>query len=242
MTEVNTVPGNVKMSTRKKHIKEKMARCMEKQLPKSRKKLQVKLLKKLWKNRGEDITAKSIKSKEKYKQKNGCYPGWTEEAREKRKQTFIEKCGKEHSWKGEYGERQCDKTTVEKYGKSSHMMMIEAGIKAQSNKDTGIENKVENILQENNIDYKKQIWIEDFRPDFFLPNHNLIIEADGDYWYGHPKKYDELDEIQQRTKEKDKQKEEYFAQSEYELERFWGSEIRSEKFETKIINSIQQYE
>lgn len=201
-----------------------------------------KTAKHLWENRREEIIEKITKAKREHKKENGKCPGWTEEAREKRKETFIENYGKEHNWKGEYGKRQCDKTTVEKYGKTSHEMMIEAGIEAQSNKDTRIENTVENILQENSIEYETQIWIEDFKPDFYLPNYDLIIEADGDYWHGNPEKYDELDEIQERTKEKDKRKEEYFAQSEYELERFWGSEIRSKGFESELINTIHSYE
>lgn len=199
-----------------------------------------KLCEERWKRK--EWREKMKEERKEYKQKNGHPLGWSEKAKEKRKQTLIENYGKEHNWEGEYGERKCDKTTVEKYGKPSHIMKIEAGIEAQGNKDTEIESIVENILQKQNIEYEKQTWIGDFKPDFWLPNYKLAIEADGDYWHAHPEKYEELDEIQQRTKEKDERKNEYFKQNEHDIERFWGSEIRNEGFESELINTIKSYE
>ena len=60
--------------------------------------------------------------------------------------------------------------------------------------DTGIEQKIEQFLFENRISYRKQENIMNLlNVDFYLPDFNVIIEADGCYWHGckihHPEKY-----------------------------------------------------
>ena len=48
---------------------------------------------------------------------------------------------------------------------------------------TAIETVIENILKDLNLKYKKHKLIGGYYPDFILPEHNLIIEADGLYWH-----------------------------------------------------------
>lgn len=196
-----------------------------------------------WKTDWRDEVMKTHrKSRKKFKEKNGCWPGHTEEAKEKRRKTMLKRHGKEHNWNGEYGERKCDKTFKEKYGKPSHIMFLEAGRKALRNKNTSIEKKVENILKKQDITFEKQKQMGEFAPDFWLPKYELVIEADGDYWHGHPEKYDELDETQKSSKKSDKRKDKYIQKQGYNIKHFWGSEIKNEDFEAKLKQVIKKYE
>ena len=68
-------------------------------------------------------------------------------------------------------------------------------IKEMGKNDTKIEKMVENMLLFNNILYVKQFKYELGVADFWLPNSNLIIECDGDYWHSLPG-YSERDENQ----------------------------------------------
>lgn len=61
------------------------------------------------------------------------------------------------------------------------------------NKNTSIELKIKGVLDVNNINYVQQHKLGNlFSCDFYLPDHNLVIECDGDYWHSLPlnKKYD----------------------------------------------------
>lgn len=50
-------------------------------------------------------------------------------------------------------------------------------------KQSNLEYFIEEILIDNNIDFKKQFRVDNFVADFFLPQYNLVIEADGLYWH-----------------------------------------------------------
>lgn len=48
---------------------------------------------------------------------------------------------------------------------------------------SSIEFKLEQILIKNNIQYIKNHRIGSFKPDFVIPDHNLVIECNGLYWH-----------------------------------------------------------
>ena len=58
-------------------------------------------------------------------EKNGYWPGNDEDSMLKKKETMVKKFGVSHNWMGRYGERKCDKTTLDVYGKTSAQMLIE---------------------------------------------------------------------------------------------------------------------
>lgn len=74
-----------------------------------------------------------------------------------------------------------------------------------------------------------------------MPKYNLIIEADGDYWHGHPELYKTLSETQKVNVDNDKFKDKLAKENGYELIRFWGSEIREKDFEIKLLQEIKRY-
>ncbi len=48
---------------------------------------------------------------------------------------------------------------------------------------TSIESKIEEILKEFNVDFKFNKQLENYRPDFNIESHKLIIEANGSFWH-----------------------------------------------------------
>ena len=57
---------------------------------------------------------------------------------------------------------------------------------------TGIENKIEEYLKTNNIEYETQVYVDKYISDFYLPKEKLIIECDGLYWHSEARKQDHL--------------------------------------------------
>lgn len=118
-------------------------------------------------------------------------------------------------------------------GKTGHTVSEETRIKISksnskriNNKRTDIEIKIADQLLKYNIQFEEQIGIfsEEFQRtfifDFVLPEYNLIIEADGDYWHSIDKNI-----------ERDKQKDEYCKSREIEIIHIKGSIIKDEKFD-----------
>ena len=174
------------------------------------------------------------KSRENYHQKNGFWPGMSVESKEKRKETMEKRYGVKHNWNGKYGERKCDKTTEETYGKSSADMLIE--YTHYFNKKTDIEIIFENLLNEMNIQYQPKFRIynenkEEFtfrEYDFLIKNTKILVEVDGDYWHGNKKIFTPLSEFQKNTQKNDKIKEKFAQRNGYEIIRFWGSDIKND--------------
>ncbi|WP_164745631.1 DUF559 domain-containing protein [Neobacillus mesonae] len=83
---------------------------------------------------------------------------------------------------------------------------------------TSIEVKMANELSVRGIEYIEQYILGDkFRLDFLLPEYNIVIECDGNYWHTLPK-----------TVKRDKAKNAYIKACGFSLYRFWESEINSD--------------
>lgn len=202
-----------------------------------RKQKQRELSKKNWQN--EEYKMKVKNSHLKFFEKNGFYPGTDEKSKEKRKKTMIEKYGVEHNWKGKYGQRKCDKTTLEIYGKSAAQMLID--YTHYFNKKTDIEQIFENILIGVGIPFqmkyriydKKKIdfWFREY--DFFILDSNILIEIDGDYWHDNENIFENLSDFQKQIKENDRVKENFAISKGFRIIRFWGSEVKENKEQIK---------
>lgn len=191
-----------------------------------------KIAKKLWQD--TEFVEKQNEAREKFL-KRAATDGTWDLAVKKREQTFIEKIGKRHNWVGKYGERKCDKTTIKKLGMSS----IEyASLSNKNNKNTSIEIKVQKILSKNNIDFIKHWKLDGYEYDLYLPNLNILIECDGDYWHGRGLCVSELNEAQKNTRKNDRLKDDIANKNNIKLLRFWGGDIRSDKFENMLLENI----
>lgn len=83
--------------------------------------------------------------------------------------------------------------------------------------DTLPERLVENQLLFNNILYVKQYVYKLGIADFWLPETNIIIECDGDYWHSLPKAII-----------RDKKQTEYLENEDYTVIRLWERDIKKD--------------
>lgn len=165
----------------------------------------------------------------------------------KRKETSINRFGTEHNWnKGENkGLRKCDITYLNKHGKFSWETMSEALAKT---KTTKIEEIIKHILCEENIKFEKEYRVYYTKHkckiyDFYLPEYNLLIEADGDFWHCNPRFFQEnLTLVQETNKVNDKFKNELAALIKKNIIRFWEYDIKLKGFKTKFLEEISKYE
>jgi len=92
---------------------------------------------------------------------------------------------------------------------------VEKVLAGLSNKEgTSIERKVAKILEELNIEFEKQKVISRSIVDFYIPNGNKIIEADGDYWHNLP-----------GAKERDLRRDSFLKDKGYRILRITETEI-----------------
>jgi very-short-patch-repair endonuclease len=194
-------------------------------------------VKKLWES--DEYRDKIKKGVTKFIEENGYYPGTDKLSVKKRIKTMIERFGISHNWIGEYGKRECDKTTLKVYGKTSVQMLVEYS--HFYNKKTDIEKMFEQILEELEIPFqckfriydkeKINFWFREY--DFLILNSNILIEVDGDYWHGNETIFEELSDFQKTVQINDEIKEIFAKDKGYEVIRFWGSDIKSNKINVK---------
>jgi len=112
-----------------------------------------------------------------------------------------------------------------------------------NNKDTKCEIYFESHLIDLKIKYDKQFICNPFYADFYLPNYNLIVEIDGDYWHANPKKFSPDDIVgkkKQSAKEiwkRDDKKNEAYKKAGYSVLRIWDSDLK-EKTTHQIFEDI----
>ena len=101
-----------------------------------------------------------------------------------------------------------------------------------SNKETSIELKIEQLLKENNIIYRKQVPMYGVGiVDFLLEDQKLIVECDGYYWHNKP-----------GVKERDEARDKALSQNGYTTIRLLEHEIKNSldicfnKIRSNLIN------
>ena len=77
--------------------------------------------------------------------------------------------------------------------------------------------------------------------DFYLPEYNLLIEADGDYWHANPNKYSTLNESQKANAKNDRFKNNLAKEKGYDLIRFWEEDIKKNCFEEVLIAKLKKH-
>lgn len=178
-------------------------------------------MKKMWES--PEYREKVKSGIQKYIDENGHYPGMDEKSFEKRKKTLLENYGVDHNWKGKYGNRKCDITYIERYGKTSYEDMVNA-LKDYQIK-TRPEKLCEEYLKSLEVTYEYQYKLQNRYYDFAIPSKKILIEIDGDYFHGKDKKYKELDEIQKKVRRNDKHKNRIAVENGWTLIRLWETDI-----------------
>lgn len=114
--------------------------------------------------------------------------------------------------------------------------------KRESYKKTKLEEKVENWLVKNNVDYEYCVIMGSkencYQYDFIIHNKRILIEANGDYWHGNPNIYDltgnngkkKLNQIQLDKIKKDKLKLKFAEEHDFKLLYIWETDVNNNDF------------
>ncbi len=99
---------------------------------------------------------------------------------------------------------------------------------------------IEKCVKPLGIDFTTQYYIKDLHHycDVYIPSKNIIIEFQGDYWHGNPKKYEkeELSEYQLEKVKKDEILRDYCKNNDIKLIEIWESDYnRSSDNVTNIL-------
>lgn len=108
-------------------------------------------------------------------------------------------------------------------------------IKVIQKQDTLPERLFEDILKTKEIMYIKQYSFlnSKFIYDFYLPEKNLLVEIDGDYWHGNPRKFRILDKVQKHNNRNDVIKTKLAVEKNTKLVRIWEYDIKNSTAEFK---------
>lgn len=108
-------------------------------------------------------------------------------------------------------------------------------------KATKIEIKISEYLESENIEFIKNMKINYFYVDFYLPLYNIVLECDGDYWHSNPKFYKNknLTDVQIKNLDRDKRKNKMLEDNKIKYLRFWEYDIHNNfdkvKYEIKEL-------
>lgn len=97
-------------------------------------------------------------------------------------------------------------------------------------KDSQIEVKIQNFLKQLNIEFYTHQYIKEikhaYQCDILIPSFNLIIECDGDYWHGNPRKFmfPSREQYEQQLEDIIRTKE--LIEVGYKVMRLWESDIK----------------
>jgi very-short-patch-repair endonuclease len=101
---------------------------------------------------------------------------------------------------------------------------------------TSIEILMMNKLIEHNVEFIPQYSLDDiYFVDFYLPNYNIVIECDGDYWHGNPIRFPNPTKQQLYQINHDKIKNGYIFKKKMKLFRFWECDLN-----TRLDECFQQ--
>lgn len=173
-------------------------------------------------------------------------------------------CGKDKLVKGcrfaENETRFCNNTCASKYAtentdiierlqegcsiwretEEAKLFMREHGARTYANQDTketAIERKLAELLTKEGIAFETQKKMYYWCVDFFLPEHDIVIEAQGDYWHAHPDKYPEPNEMQKKNIRRDKGKASYIPKCGHTFLAFWERDIQDNP--EGVLNEIR---
>ena len=112
----------------------------------------------------------------------------------------------------------------------------------KARKDTKIEIVIKDKLENMNINFIKNYKCDRYIFDFYLSDYNFVIECQGDYWHGNKEYFKDLNEIQIKNIERDKNKVEYLEKNNIKSLFLWENEIYrfKENLEQIILNKINE--
>ena len=148
----------------------------------------------------------------------------SETRRKQYKSGEREQWNKGKTWKETYTDEDIKRLTKIQREKI-YRMLTEGGFSLSSK----IEKEfIEKCIKPLGIKFTTQHYIKDLHHycDVYIPEKNVVIEFQGDYWHGNPKKYEkeELSEFQLEKVKKDEALREYCKNNEIILVEIWESD------------------
>jgi very-short-patch-repair endonuclease len=204
-------------------------------------KLHSKIQTEVWTRKGHYEKVKN--GIERYVKENGYYPGTDDGSMSKKKETCLIRYGVDNISKLKESRIKAEKTCIDKYGKHSWEIALD---KLNKVKITSIEQKTKDILDKHKIKYKRNFklsYIDENKfcykvYDFYIIDHNVLIEVDGDYWHANPIYFNKLNETQQKNVDNDKFKNQLALDNGFKLLRYFETIINEDKFEGVLIEDI----
>lgn len=96
-------------------------------------------------------------------------------------------------------------------------------------KKTWPEIEFEKILKELSINFESQKILGTKIYDYYIPENNMIIEIQGDYWHGNPMFFENLNKIQIRNKKNDEFKKIQAIGMGYKYDEVWENELKNKR-------------
>jgi len=112
---------------------------------------------------------------------------------------------------------------AEKTKEKMRIKRIEIMKRGINQKDTKPEKVMENILIDNNIIFQKQWSYKYGIADFYLPELNIVLEIDGEYWHSRPE-----------VKKRDVRQTKYLEDCGYKVLRILDKELLSDRIKEMI--------
>jgi G:T-mismatch repair DNA endonuclease (very short patch repair protein)/transposase len=112
--------------------------------------------------------------------------------------------------------------------KDAYLMSLKVNTEIGRIGNTSIERAIQTKLDELGIRYEPQKQMYYWQVDFYLPDHNLVIETHGDYWHGNPEVYNDcnLNHTQIKNRNRDKSKAAYLAKNGHRVLILWEKDIK----------------
>ncbi len=110
---------------------------------------------------------------------------------------------------------------------SRREMLIDMNRKQQTLQPNSNEIRGYELLDKLNINYEPQrLMYNKFIVDAYLPDHNIVIQFDGDYWHGNIEKYPNPDGRQVKRMRLDLSQDAYMAKCSVRVFRIWESDLK----------------
>ena len=126
-------------------------------------------------------------------------------------------------WVVKYGIEEADKRQEQWHNKN---------VLPSCSKNTRPELMFAKILDELSVRYETQKPVKRYVCDFYLPDHHVIVEIDGDYWHANPDKFKPEDLIGGKKTlakeiwENDRTKDQEILKSGFGILRYWESDLK----------------
>ena len=132
--------------------------------------------------------------------------------------------------------RKHSEETKEKMSETAKQKWETGDIGEKKHYTSKLEEKFILTLDVLDIKYTRNFYSKSIKAfyDFYLPDYNILIEVDGDFWHCNPNKFpDPKYESQKYNLERDKEKNQWANENGYKLIRFWEDDINNNIKEVK---------